>query len=56
MISDTLIAAEKFANVDVFPGAVWITYAGAQIMMAWGMSRVGPYRDRAVKEKAAATA
>jgi hypothetical protein len=54
MISDTLIAAEKFANADVFPGAVWITYAGAQIMMAWGMSRVGPYRDRAVKEKAAA--
>ncbi|MCF8508035.1 MAG: lysoplasmalogenase [Hyphomonadaceae bacterium] len=54
MISDTLIAAEKFAGVDVFPGAVWITYAGAQIMMAWGMSRVAPYRDRALREKAAA--
>ena len=54
MISDTLIAAEKFAGVDVFPGAVWVTYAGAQIMMAWGMSRVAPYRDRAVREKAAA--
>lgn len=54
MISDTLIAAEKFAGVDVLPGAVWITYAGAQIMMAWGMSRVAPYRDRAVREKAAA--
>jgi uncharacterized membrane protein YhhN len=54
MISDTLIAAEKFAGVDVFPGAVWITYAGAQIMMAWGMSRVEPYRDRALREKAAA--
>jgi uncharacterized membrane protein YhhN len=54
MISDTLIAAETFANVDVLPGAVWITYAGAQIMIAWGMSRVGPYRDRAVREKAAA--
>jgi uncharacterized membrane protein YhhN len=54
MISDTLIAAEKFATVDVFPGAVWITYAGAQIMMAWGMSRVGPYRDRALRQKAAA--
>ena len=53
-ISDTLIAAEKFAGVDVFPGAVWITYAGAQIMMAWGMSRVAPYRDRALREKAAA--
>lgn len=54
MISDTLIAAEKFANVDVLPGAVWITYAAAQIMMAWGMSRVAPYRDRAAKEKMAA--
>jgi len=50
MISDTLIAAEKFAGVDVFPGAVWITYAAAQIMMAWGMSRVAPYRDRAARE------
>lgn len=54
MISDTLIAAEKFAGVDVFAGAVWITYAGAQIMMAWGLSRVAPYRDRAVRERAAA--
>ena len=50
MISDTLIAAEKFASVDVIPGAVWIAYAGAQIMMAWGMSRVAPYRDRAARE------
>ncbi len=54
MLSDTLIAAEKFANVDVFPGSVWITYAAAQIMMAWGMSRVAPYRDRAAREKVAA--
>jgi uncharacterized membrane protein YhhN len=53
MISDTLIAAEKFANVDVIPGSIWITYAAAQIMMAWGMSRVAPYRDRALREKAA---
>jgi uncharacterized membrane protein YhhN len=53
MISDTLIAAEKFAGVDVFPGAVWITYAAAQIMMAWGMSRIAPYRDRAMREKVA---
>lgn len=50
MISDALIAAEKFADVDVFPGAVWITYAAAQIMMAWGMSRVAAYRDRAARE------
>jgi uncharacterized membrane protein YhhN len=54
MISDTLIAAEKFASVDVIPGSIWITYAIAQIMMAWGMSRVAPYRARAVREKAAA--
>ena len=56
MLSDTLIAAEKFANVDVFPGSVWITYAAAQIMMAWGMSRVAPYRDRAAREKVATAA
>jgi uncharacterized membrane protein YhhN len=54
MISDTLIAAGKFANVAVPPGSVWITYAAAQIMMAWGMSRVAPYRDRAEKQTAAA--
>jgi hypothetical protein len=29
------------------PGSVWITYAAAQIIMAWGLSRISPYRDRA---------
>jgi len=53
MISDTLIAVGKFTNVDVPPGSVWITYAGAQIMIAWGLSRIAPYRDRANKQAAA---
>lgn len=58
MLSDTLIAAGRFASVDVPPGSVWITYAGAQIMIAWGMSRIAPFRDRAKRDalKAAAAA
>jgi uncharacterized membrane protein YhhN len=47
MVSDTLIAAEKFGGAQVLPGSVWITYAAAQIMLAWGLSRIAPYRDRA---------
>ena len=47
MLSDTLIAIGKFTTTDVPPGSVWITYAGAQIMIAWGLSRIAPYRDRA---------
>lgn len=54
MISDTLIAVGKFTDVGVPPGSVWITYAGAQIMIAWGLSRIAPYRDRANKQAAAA--
>lgn len=54
MISDTLIAVGKFTDVGVPPGSVWITYAGAQIMIAWGLSRIAPYRDRAKKQAAAA--
>ena len=53
MISDTLIAVGKFTDVGVPPGSVWITYAGAQIMIAWGLSRIAPYRDRANKQAAA---
>ena len=41
MLSDTLIAAGRFANVDVPPGSVWITYAGAQIMIAWVLKDEG---------------
>ena len=50
MISDTLIAVGKFTDVGVPPGSVWITYAGAQIMIAWGLSLIAPYRDRAKKQ------
>jgi uncharacterized membrane protein YhhN len=52
MLSDTLIAIGKFTNTGVPPGSVWITYAGAQIMIAWGLSRISPYKDR--KERQAA--
>jgi uncharacterized membrane protein YhhN len=52
MLSDTLIAVEKFAGVVPPAGSVWITYAAAQIMLAWGLSHIAPYRAR--KAKAAA--
>ena len=54
MLSDTLIAVGKFTTTDVLPGSVWITYAGAQIMIAWGLSRIAPYRDRAKLSRPAA--
>jgi uncharacterized membrane protein YhhN len=47
MLSDSLIALGKFTDLSAPAGSVWITYAGAQILMAWGLSRVAPYRDRA---------
>lgn len=47
MVSDTLIAVGKFTDLDPPAGSVWITYAAAQIMIAWGLSRIAPYRDRA---------
>ncbi len=53
MLSDTLIAIGKFTTTDVLPGSVWITYAGAQIMIAWGLSRIAPYRDRKAAQSAA---
>ena len=53
MLSDTLIAIGKFTTTDVPPGSVWITYAGAQIMIAWGLSRIAPYRDRKEAQSAA---
>lgn len=52
MLSDTLIAVGKFTDTGVPPGSVWITYAGAQIMIAWGLSRIAPYRDRKAREAA----
>ena len=53
MLSDTLIAVGKFTTTDAPPGSVWITYAGAQIMIAWGLSRIAPYRDRKAAQSAA---
>ncbi|MEZ5939653.1 MAG: lysoplasmalogenase [Hyphomonadaceae bacterium] len=52
MISDTLIAVGKFTDLRAPPGSVWITYAGAQIMIAWGLSQIAPWRDR-MKRRAA---
>jgi uncharacterized membrane protein YhhN len=52
MFSDSLIAVEKFAGIIPPTGSVWITYAAAQIMMAWGLSRIAPYRERAAKAAA----
>jgi uncharacterized membrane protein YhhN len=39
MLSDTLIAIGMFRDVQTPPGSVWITYAAAQIMLAWGLTR-----------------
>lgn len=42
MFSDTLIALGLYKNIAVIPGSVWLTYAIAQIMLAWGLSRLLP--------------
>ena len=39
MLSDSLIAIGMFAKQPVPLGSVWITYAAAQIMLAWSLSR-----------------
>jgi uncharacterized membrane protein YhhN len=39
MLSDTLIAVGMFRDVETPLGSVWITYAAAQIMLAWGLTR-----------------
>ncbi len=39
MLSDTLIAVGMFRDVEIVAGSVWITYAVAQIMLAWGLTR-----------------
>jgi uncharacterized membrane protein YhhN len=39
MASDTLIAIGMFREVEIVPESVWITYAAAQIMLAWGLTR-----------------
>jgi uncharacterized membrane protein YhhN len=52
MLSDSLIAVEKFAGIVPPAGSVWLTYAAAQIMMAWGLSRIAPHRERAARAAA----
>lgn len=54
MLSDTLIAVGRFTDINPPIGSVWITYAGAQIMIAWGLSRIAPYKDRAAAKLASA--
>lgn len=39
MLSDSLIGVGMFAHQGVPVGSVWITYAAAQIMLAWSLSR-----------------
>ena len=39
MLSDTLIAISMFAGQPVPIGSVWLTYAAAQTMLAWSLSR-----------------
>ncbi len=36
MLSDTLIAFGLYKNIAVIPGAVWVTYAAAQLLIAKG--------------------
>lgn len=38
MLSDCLIAFELYRHVPPPPGAVWITYAAAQMMLAWSLT------------------
>jgi uncharacterized membrane protein YhhN len=42
MASDSLIAVGKFAHLGVPIGSVWVTYAGAQILLAWALPRTRP--------------
>jgi uncharacterized membrane protein YhhN len=42
MLSDSLIALGKFGHVGVPTGSVWLTYAAAQILLAWGLPRTRP--------------
>lgn len=56
MLSDSLIALDRFTTIAAPPGSVWITYAAAQILIAWGMSHIAPYRDRAKRQPAASAA
>lgn len=54
MLSDSLIAVDRFTDLNPPIGSVWLTYAAAQIMIAWGLSRIAPHRERALRQAAAA--
>jgi uncharacterized membrane protein YhhN len=40
LVSDSLLAAGLYRGVDILPGAVWATYAAAQILLCWGFVRL----------------
>ena len=42
MLSDTLIAFDIYKGIDPPRGSVWITYATAQILLAWTLSKRHP--------------
>ncbi len=42
MLSDTLIAFNIYKGIDPPQGSVWLTYAAAQIMLAWTLSNRRP--------------
>ena len=47
MVSDSLLASGMYRHVDIIPGAVWVTYAGAQILLAWGFVQLHAAEQRA---------
>lgn len=46
MVSDSLLSAGMFRDAAILPGAVWVTYALAQIMLAWGFAKLRQALDR----------
>lgn len=42
MLSDTLIALGLYKGLPPIPGAIWTSYAGAQVLLAAALSQPGP--------------
>jgi uncharacterized membrane protein YhhN len=40
VVSDSILAAGLYRDAHAFPGAVWLTYALAQILLAWGFVKL----------------
>ncbi len=40
VVSDSILAAGLYREAQAFPGAVWITYGLAQILLAWGFVKL----------------